>query len=193
MDVTEFFIGIKGDLNERRLRLVRLAFNSIDTDRSGVVSTDEMMEIYNFKAHPDVVSGKKTAKEAMKEFMAQWGDVDSDGMVSFAEFEDYYKGVSASIDGDDYFELMIRNAWRIAGGEGAAANTANRRVLVTNKDGSQSVQTINNELGMNARDMSDVRGRLAQQGVSGENIELFGGMDTRDKPHGKTQMPVSQS
>ena len=26
-------------------------------------------------------------------------------------------GVSSSIDNEDYFELMIRNAWRMAGGE----------------------------------------------------------------------------
>ena len=30
----------------------------------------------------------------------------------------YYNNVSASIDNDDYFELMIRNAWHISGGEG---------------------------------------------------------------------------
>ena len=38
--------------------------------------------------------------------------------------------MSASIDLDDYFELMIRNAWHIPGGEGWCANTANKRVLV---------------------------------------------------------------
>ena len=67
--------------------------------------------------------------------MKVWDRVDVDGRISFAEFEEYYKDLSASIDDDDYFELMIRNAWRMAGGKGAAANTANRRVLVTDKSG----------------------------------------------------------
>ena len=77
----------------------------------------------------------------------------------------------------------MRNAWRIAGGTGAAANTANRRVLVTDKNGRQSVQTVNHELGMNARDMKDVRGRLARQGLAADDdVGMYGGVDTRDKP-----------
>jgi hypothetical protein len=36
-------------------------------------------------------------------------------------------------------------------------------VLVTNKDGSQSVVTVNKELGMKAGDKEDIRRRLAQQ------------------------------
>jgi hypothetical protein len=47
--------------------------------------------------------------------------------------------VSASIDRDDYFELMIRNAWHIAGGEGACANTTIPRHLETGPDGKQKV------------------------------------------------------
>ena len=77
---------------------------------------------------------------------------------------------------------MIRNAWRIAGGKGAAANTANKRVLVTGKDGRQRVETVEKELGMKAGDVDDIRRRLQAQGIDAEDIELYGGMDTTKKP-----------
>jgi calcyphosin len=137
------------------------------------------------------MKGKKTVQEAAREFMKQWDRHDNDGTVSYEEFEDYYKELSASIDGDDYFELMIRNAWRIPGGTGAAANTANKRVLVTNKDGSQSIQTIEQELGMKPGDKEDMRARLARQGVHAENIEMHGGVDTRTKASASKPPSVS--
>ena len=181
IDINEFLVGIRGDMNSRRKKMVRMAFNILDKDGSGTITIDEIMNVYDFTYHPEVRTGKKTIAQAAHDFMNQWDRSDKDGIVTVEEFEDYYKDISASIDDDTYFELMIRNAWRIAGGEGMAANTANRRVLVTNKDGSQSVQTINDELGMNARDMNDVRGRLARQGVNADKIDLYSGMDTRDK------------
>ena len=182
IDVDEFLIGIRGDLNERRKRLIKMAFDILDTDGSGFVTVDEMNEKYDVSHNPEVQQGKITAAEAMRQFMKQWDRLDGDGMVSLEEFEDYYKGVSSSIDDDDYFELMIRNAWRIAGGSGACANTANKRVLITGKDGKQRVVTVNNELGMKGGDVDAVRERLAQQGISGGEIELHGGLDTTEKP-----------
>ena len=52
-------------------------------------------------------------KEILLDFMSQWDVHDKDNKVTYEEFEDYYKDVSASIDGDDYFELMMRNAWKL--------------------------------------------------------------------------------
>lgn len=115
IDVNEFLIGIRGDLNDRRKRMVKMAFDILDVDGSGFVTIDELNAVYDVSWNPAVRSGKITQAEAMKEFMSQWDRLDGDGVVSFEEFLDYYKGVSSSIDGDDYFELMIRNAWRIAG------------------------------------------------------------------------------
>jgi hypothetical protein len=37
----------------------------------------------------------------------------SDGQVTLDEFIEYYNYVSASIDNDNYFELMMNNAWRL--------------------------------------------------------------------------------
>jgi len=183
IDFDEFLVGLRGELNDRRKKLIRLAFNKLDPDKSGEISLDEMLSAYDVSYHPDVRSGKITKAQAMKEFMAQW-DRNSDGTVTPAEFEEYYKDVSASIDGDDYFELMIRNAWHIAGGTGQYENTANRRVLVTRKDGSQAVMSVDEDLGLAQGDKEGLKGRLARQsgGMDVDSLDLYGGLDTTEKP-----------
>jgi len=62
---------------------------------------------------------KRHKNDILSEFMSQWDKKQADGKVTPDEFVEYYRDVSASIDDDDYFELMIRNAWHIEGGEGA--------------------------------------------------------------------------
>lgn len=82
------------------------------------------------------------------------------------------QGLSVAIDDDDYFELMMRNSWRISGGEGNAYNTANRRVLVTHTDGSEEVVELVNDLGC-SNSLEEIRQRLEEQGVQDiERIQL---------------------
>lgn len=50
--------------------------------------------------------------------------------MSESEFLEYYRDLSAAIDYDPYFELVLRNAWHISGGQGVSANTSCRRVVV---------------------------------------------------------------
>lgn len=50
--------------------------------------------------------------------------------------------MSASIDEDDYFELMMRNAWHLSGGEGWCESTTCKRLLATHTDDSQEVLNV---------------------------------------------------
>lgn len=45
--------------------------------------------------------------------MSMWDTQEKDGIVTFDEFCDYYRDVSASIDRDDYFRAMMTSAWRL--------------------------------------------------------------------------------
>ena len=109
----------------------------------GFVDVEHIGKKYDCSKHPDIISGRRTAQEILLEFLDVFEVGDSkDGRLAFDEFCKYYGNISASIDLDDYFELMIRNAWHISGGEGWCANSSNRRVLVTHKDGRQTVEEI---------------------------------------------------
>uniref|UniRef100_A0A7S3HZ02 EF-hand domain-containing protein n=1 Tax=Favella ehrenbergii TaxID=182087 RepID=A0A7S3HZ02_9SPIT len=147
----EFLRAIRGDLNERRTDMVHQAYRVLDKDGSGQVTIDDIRIAYDVSFHPDFQSGHKTADEILSDFMSLWETHKRDHIVTIEEFEDYYKDISASIDSDDYFELMIRNAWHIAGGEGQMANTTIKRVLKTNPDGSQEVVMVENDLDRKVR------------------------------------------
>lgn len=158
-----------------------MAFNTIDKDGNGVVDATEVAQSYDASKHPAVVSGAKSKEAVLREFLDTFdvgGEVD--GKVTRDEFVNYYTNISASIDNEDYFELMIRNAWHIEGGEGQAANSANRRVLVTRADGSQGVEMIKRDLGLRADDKEGMVARLRAQGVAAQSVELYGGVEMED-------------
>ena len=174
VDSTEFFAGIKGAMNPAREGIVLLAFQSLDIDGSGVVTVSDLTSKWDGLSHPDVVSGRITLDEAWGQWLGQWEGAarDKDGQVTWAEFRDYYSDLSAAIDHDAAFELMVRNAWHLSGGKGAAANTTILRVLVTHSDGTKSVQAVANDLFLDPDDTDAVIARLKRQGVDVVAIDL---------------------
>eukprot|EP01063_Lacrimia_lanifica_P011689 TRINITY_DN18405_c0_g1_i1.p1 TRINITY_DN18405_c0_g1~~TRINITY_DN18405_c0_g1_i1.p1 ORF type:complete len:547 (+),score=236.85 TRINITY_DN18405_c0_g1_i1:114-1754(+) len=169
VSITEFLRAVRGPMNARRLALTRECFKRIDTDGSGVASFAELKAIYgeNLPRHPEVLSGKKTEDEVMREFLLNW-DRSRDGNVEIGEFIDYYTDLSVNVDDDDYFELMMRNAWHVSGGEGVCENTSNRRVLVEYEDGRPStVEEIKDDLGIGPNDIDLMMMNLEKQGITG--------------------------
>jgi Ca2+-binding EF-hand superfamily protein len=163
----DFLLAMRGKMNAFRLGFVEKAFTIVDRNGNGIVDMSDLKAAYDPSRNPDVMQGQKTADQALREFMAVWeNDSSVDGKVTKEEFIDYYQDVSASIDRDDYFELMIRNAWHMSGGSGASENTSNIRVLVIFTDGSQQVVELKDDIGVSRTDARAIRTRLRKQGLS---------------------------
>jgi hypothetical protein len=162
-------------MSERRINLVNMAFDVLDTDKSGIIEPDDIITKYDASKHPEVIAGKKSPNAVMKEFLDTF-DVggEHDGKVTRQEFINYYSNIGASIDNEEYFELMIRNAWHISGGVGASANSSNRRVLVTRQDGTQYVEEIKDDLGLKSDDKVGMMNRLKAQNVFTSQISIYG-------------------
>jgi Ca2+-binding EF-hand superfamily protein len=177
VDYNEFTRGIRGKMNDFRKDWVKQAFGLLDTDSSGVVSTAEMGQTYDVSQNPAVKSGKVQPGDALRLFMQHF-DANSDGNITFEEFLENYQWVSASIDDDDYFELMMRNAWHITGGEGWCANTSNLRVLVKHMYAPDEVVCVEHDMGLPrdpALKTQEVVKRLKAQGVKDiQKIEFCG-------------------
>lgn len=102
--------------------MVIKAFKKIDYNGDGVLTVADIKGKYDGSKHPDVKSGKKTEDEVLKEFLETFemhhnvmNGSQSDGTVTLEEFIEYYTNISANIDNDAYFDLMMTNAWNIDG------------------------------------------------------------------------------
>ncbi|KAJ9449847.1 Crustacean calcium-binding protein 23 [Diplonema papillatum] len=114
VSLTEFLVAVRGGMNEIRTNAVRLAFDKLDADGSGIINVHDLRGVYRAKGHPKVLSGELTEEEVLDSFLVLFDDESNpDGAVTWSEFAAYYAGLSASIDDDEYFLTMIHNAWRL--------------------------------------------------------------------------------
>jgi len=111
----EFLVGLRGNLNEARLKSVKEAFKKADRSGDGVFDIKDLKRVYKVTEHPKYKNGEWDENQVFMEFLKSFepDEAKRDGKVTEEEFINYYAGVSANIDNDAYFNLMVRNAWKI--------------------------------------------------------------------------------
>lgn len=120
LEFDEFIRAIRGPMNSNRKKIVALAYKKLDKDGNGWIDINDVRGVYTANKHPDVMSGKKTEDQILQEFLetfetahAMRNNDTPNYVVTKEEFEEYYNNISASIDDDSYFKLMMENAWKL--------------------------------------------------------------------------------
>ena len=100
-------------MNQSRIDWVRKAYQKLDVNKDGLVKLDDIAKIYDVSKHPEIANGSANPKDVYLQFMSLWDTQVVDGIITFDEFTDYYRDVSASIDSDEYFGVMMTQAWKL--------------------------------------------------------------------------------
>lgn len=114
IDFDEFLKALRPPMSNHRRSLIIQAFKKLDKMCDGTVTVEDLRGVYNVKKHPKFLSGEWNEDQCLQEFLKSFDTPNNfDGRVTEEEFVNYYAGVSASVDNDAYFDLMMRNAWKL--------------------------------------------------------------------------------
>ncbi|XP_055285388.1 calcyphosin isoform X3 [Moschus berezovskii] len=120
LDLEEFLRALRSPphppqppMSQAREAVIAAAFAKLDRSGDGVVTVDDLRGIYSGRTHPKVQSGEWTEEQVLRHFLDNFDSSEKDGQVTLAEFQDYYSGVSASVDTDEEFVAMMTSAWRL--------------------------------------------------------------------------------
>lgn len=108
----EFLYQMAPPLSDERIKWINKAFDKLDVDGTGLVDIADLEAIHNPKTSELVKMGKTTANEIFANLLKSY-DVDGDGKITRDEFIDYYREISPSIESDEYFAMMMKNAWKL--------------------------------------------------------------------------------
>ncbi|XP_077981729.1 calcyphosin-like protein [Glandiceps talaboti] len=114
IDFDEFLVNLRPPMSSTRVNIIHKAFQKLDKTGDGVITIEDLKGVYQVNKHPKYMNGEWTEDQVFRSFLDSFDSPDDkDGVVTKEEFINYYCGVSASIDKDVYFVLMMKNAWKL--------------------------------------------------------------------------------
>lgn len=114
VEYERFLGGLRGTLNDRRMNIVRLAFENVDVNRNGKLSMEEISNKYDVTFNQDFQEGRMQKQEILNTFLDGFvlGDK-KPHCISWQMWLDYYSDLSLSIADDTYFVRMLEAIWQV--------------------------------------------------------------------------------
>ncbi|XP_060551463.1 calcyphosin-like protein isoform X2 [Ruditapes philippinarum] len=114
IDFDEFLKALRPPMSAARKSLISQAFRKLDKTGDGTITVEDLKGVYNVKKHKKYLNGEWTEDQCLREFLDSFDTPnEKDGVITKDEFENYYSGLSASIDSDAYFDLVMRSAYQL--------------------------------------------------------------------------------
>mmetsp|Transcript_7866 Transcript_7866/g.8924 ORF Transcript_7866/g.8924 Transcript_7866/m.8924 type:complete len:254 (+) Transcript_7866:10-771(+) len=109
----EFVEALRADFPDKRVAVVRYAFQSLDRSGAGALSLADLVANFRAAAHPRVKLREKQEDRVLAEFEAGLSLRADGDVVSEAAFLEFYADVSACLpaEKDEYFVDMVLDTW----------------------------------------------------------------------------------
>ena len=125
LDFSAFIRNYKQELNENKLSCVEQAFSNLDTNENDKVPLNIIKKLFKADKHPDVLNGLKKEEEIILEFLDCFNinyeilsldskinnDNNSQRIIDFEIFANFYEYVSFIYPNDKEFENVVNSSW----------------------------------------------------------------------------------
>ena len=125
LDFSAFIRNYKQELNENKLSCVEQAFSNLDTNENDKVPLNLIKKLFKADKHPDVLNGLKKEEEIILEFLDCFNinyeilsldskinnDNNSQRIIDFEIFANFYEYVSFIYPNDKEFENVVNSSW----------------------------------------------------------------------------------
>lgn len=100
-------------MNEKRLAVVKFAWQSLDESGSGRIPWGKLQTAYKVEQHPRVRTREKKAEQVRADFVLCMGTYQQGGFIDEQGFIQYYSDVNATLpaEKDDYFVDLVLKTW----------------------------------------------------------------------------------
>ena len=104
---------LRGKMNEKRYKSINDAYKRIKQLAGEKITLQQLGKVFDAKRHPEVLTNKKSEKDAFNEFIWSWDNIKPDYIVQLEQFAAYFQDLSCMIPRDQHFEYLLLNIFHL--------------------------------------------------------------------------------